>query len=113
MLQGNGPMLFIAPYEYKGVRPYIKFAAKTLGPLHKQTAFEDLVDHAYLSPDFLVQTSTFGDGTRVTVNMGPTPFKNGDVDMPPYGFRIVCPDGKVTAGRFQHQAVVDGEEIVF
>jgi hypothetical protein len=113
MVQGNGPMLFIAPYEYPGVRAYIKFAATTLGPLHKQTAFEELVDHAYVSPDFLVQTSTFGDGTRVTVNMGPTPFSKGDVDMPPYGFSIVSPDGKVTAGRFQHRAVVDGVAIEF
>jgi hypothetical protein len=111
MLQGNGPMLFIAPYEYEGVRPYIKFAAQTLGPLHKQIAFEELVDHAYLSPDFLVQTCSFGDGTRVTVNMGPTPFKQNDGAMPPYGFRIVHPDGKVGSGRFQHQAVVNGEEI--
>ena len=113
MLQGNGPMLFIAPYEYEGVRPYIRFAAKTLGPLHRQTAFEELVDHAYLSPDFLVQTSRFGDGTRVTVNMGPTPFEKDELKMPPYGFRIVHPDGKVTAGRFQHKAVVDGAEIDF
>lgn len=113
MLQGNGPMLFIAPYEYDGVRQYIKFAATTQGPLHRQTAFEELVNHAYLSPDFLVQTSRFGDGTRVTVNMGPTPFKQDDVAMPPYGFRIVHPDGKVIAGRFQHKALVDGEEIEF
>ena len=113
MLQGNGPMLFIAPYEYEGVRSYIKFAARTLGPLHRQTAFEELVDHAYLSPDFLVQTSCFGDGTRVTVNMGPTPFKHDDIALSPYGFQIVHPDGKETAGRFQHQAVVDGEEIDF
>lgn len=113
MLHGDGPMLFIAPYEYEGVRPYIKFAAETLGPLHKQTAFEELVDHAYLSPDFLVQTSRFGDGTRVTVNMGPTPFEQDDMAMPPYGFRIVQPDGELTAGRFRHQAVVDGEEIDF
>ncbi len=113
MLQGNGPMLFIAPYEYEGVRSYIRFAAKTLGPLHRQTAFEELVDHAYLSPDFLVQTSSFGDGTRVTVNMGPTPFEQDDKVMPPYGFRVVHRDGRVIAGRFQHQAVVNGEEIQF
>lgn len=113
MLQGNGPMLFIAPYEYEGVRSYIKFAAKTLGPLHKQTAFEELVDHAYMSPDFLVQTSRFSDGTQVTVNMGPTPFKMDDITMPPYGFHIVHADSKVIAGRFRHQAVVNGEEIDF
>ncbi|MFZ5833338.1 MAG: hypothetical protein ACOY3P_24880 [Planctomycetota bacterium] len=113
MLHGDGPMLFIAPYEYPGVRPYIRFAAKVLSPLHKQTAFEELVDHDYLSPDFLVQSSAFADGTRVTVNMGPTPFEKNGVTMPPYGFRVTGPGGKVTEGRFQHQAVVDGEEIEF
>jgi hypothetical protein len=113
MLHGDGPMVFFAPYEYEGVRPYIRFAANTLCPLHKRTAFEELVDHAFLSPDFLVQTSSFGDGTRVTVNMGPTPFEQDAAAMPPYGFRVVHPDGKVIKGRFQHQAVVDGEEIEF
>jgi hypothetical protein len=113
MLHGDGPMVFFAPYEYEGVRPYIKFAAKTLGPLHERTAFEELVDHAFLSPDFLVQTSSFGDGTRVTVNMGPTPFEQDAAAMPPYGFRVVHANGKVITGRFQHQAVVDGEEIEF
>lgn len=113
MLHGDGPMVFFAPYEYEGVRPYLKFAAKTLCPLHKRTAFEELVDHAFLSPDFLVQTSRFGDGTRVIVNMGPTPFEQNDVAMPPYGFRVVHPDGEAITGRFRHQAVVDGEEIDF
>jgi hypothetical protein len=113
MLHGDGPMVFFAPYEYEGVRPYIKFAANTLCPLHERTAFEELVEHAFLSPDFLVQTSRFGDGTRVTVNMGPTPFGKDDATMSPYGFRIVHPKGDAITGRFQHQAVVNGEEIEF
>jgi hypothetical protein len=107
-------MVFFAPYEYEGVRPYIKFAAEFLGPLHEEIAFEELVDHRYLSPDFLVQTSEFAGGTRVTVNMGPTPFALSDEDsIPPYGFHVAKPDGSERRGRFRHQAVIDGREIAF
>lgn len=114
MLHGDGPMLFFAPYEYEGVRPYVKFAADFLGPLHETIAFEELVDHRFQSPDFLLQSSRFAGGTRVTVNLGPTPQKTESGDsMPPYGFRIVGPDGKVVEGRFRHNAVIDGEAVSF
>ena len=90
------------------------FAADFLGPLHEETAFEELVDHQFLSPDFLVQSSLFSGGTEVLVNLGPTPFKmQSGFEVPPYGFRITKPDRSVVNGRFQHQAVVDGARIAF
>lgn len=114
MLHGDGPMLFFAPYEYEGVRPYVKFAAEFLGPLHESIAFEELEDHRFLSPDFLLQSSRFAGGTQITVNLGPTPQKleSGEV-MPPYGFRALQPDGKLIRGRFRHNAVIDGESVTF
>ena len=114
MLHGDGPMLFFAPYEYEGVRPYVKFAADFLGPLHERIAFEELEDHLFLSPDFLLQSSRFAGGTQVTVNLGPTPQKleSGEA-VPPYGFRIRGPSGKLVQGRFRHDAVVDGRAETF
>ena len=114
MLHGDGPMVFFAPYEYEGIRPYLKFAARFLSPLHESIAFEELTDHRFVSPDFLVQSSEFAGGTRVTVNLGPTPYSSdAGPEIPGYGFRIRKPDGTITAGRFRHQAVVDGENVDF
>ncbi len=114
MLHGDGPMVFFSPYEYEGVRPYIKFAAEFLGPLHESIAFKELVSHRYLSSDFLVQQTEFAGGVQVTVNLGPTPFHGKDgLEMPGYGFRIVEEGGKVVRGRFRHNVVLDGREITF
>jgi hypothetical protein len=115
MLFGDGPMVFFAPYEYAGVRPYIRFAAQHLSPLHKSIAFEELVDHAYLSPDFLVQRSRFANGLEVQVNLGPTPFASSDgaFRLPGYGFQITRPDGEDSTGRFAHRAVWSGTEFEF
>ena len=75
---------------------------------------EELVDHRFLSPDFLVQTTKFAGGVQVTVNLGPTPFgpESGTL-LPPYGFRITRPEAPATEGRFRHQAVLDGSEVEF
>ena len=114
MLHGDGPMVFFAPYEYEGVRPYIRFAAEFLSPLHKSTAFEELTDHQFLSPDFLVQSSLFGGSVSVTVNLGPTPFSMQDgKKLPGYGFRITKADGTIVAGRFRHSVVVGKETSTF
>jgi hypothetical protein len=115
MLFGDGPMVFFSPYEYEGIRPYIRFAAQYLSPLHKAIAFEELVDHAYVSPDFLVQQSRFASGLEVRVNLGPTPFASldGTLRLPGYGFQVSKPDGGKIEGRFGHRAVVNGENIEF
>jgi hypothetical protein len=114
MAYGDGPMVFFAPYEYEGVRPYLKFAAKMLSPLHESIAFEDLVDHKYLSPDFLVQFTKFGNGVEIIVNLGPTPFTTQfGLDIPGYGFRILQADGTEKSGRFHHAAAIDGWEMDF
>jgi hypothetical protein len=114
MLHGDGPMVFFAPYEYEGVRPYLKFAAEFLCPLHESIAFAELVDHRFESPDFLVQSCEFAGGVRITVNLGPTPFATETgIEMPGYGFRIKKADGTVTTGRFRHSVVLDGASVAF
>ena len=112
MAYGDGPMVFFSPYEYQGVRPYIRFAAKMLSPLHESIAFEELVNHEYLSPDFQVQSTRFANGVEVFVNLGPTPFSDGaGLELPGYGFRILKADGSVNAGRFHHAVEIDGDDI--
>jgi hypothetical protein len=96
------------------VRPYIRFAAKFLGPLHESVAFAELIDHRFLSPDFLVQSSRFSSAVELTVNLGPTPRTfEGDLTLPAYGFRIVKADGSVSAGRFRHHAEIGDNDIDF
>ncbi len=111
MLHGDGPMVFISPYEYEGIKPYLRFAAEFLCPIHDSVAFEELTDHAYLSEDALIQRSRFANGVEVLVNLGPTPWKSPmDGELPGYGFRVRRTDGSVFAGRFRHSAKIDSRD---
>ncbi len=115
MLFGDGPMVFFSPYEYEGVRPYLRFAAQHLSPLHRAIAFEELVDHAYLSPDFLVQRSRFANGYEVSVNLGPTPFATDDgaLRLRGYGFEILKPEGDTIRGSFRHSVEWGDSRVTF
>lgn len=108
MLHGDGPMVFISPYEYEGIKPYLRFAAEFLCPIHESIAFEEMTAHAYLSEDALVQRSRFANGVEILVNLGPTPWKSPmDGELPGYGFRVKKADGSALAGRFRHSAKID------
>lgn len=102
MLYGNEVMYVVPPYEYPGIRYMIKQAVKLMAPLHKETAFEELVSHAYLSADMFVQRSVFGNGTVVTVNMAlaDQTLEDGQV-VPGYGFIIDHADKRRTEGTFR------------
>lgn len=108
MLHGDGPMVFISPYEYEGIKPYLRFAAEFLCPLHDSIGFEEMTGHAYLSEDALVQRSKFANGVEVMVNFGPTPWKSpADGELPGYGFRVKRADASILTGRFRHSAKID------
>lgn len=102
MLYGNGVMYVVPPYEYPGIRPMIRQAVKLMAPLHRETAFEELTDHEYLSVDRMVQRSEFANGTRVSVNMGlvEQQLPGGGI-LPGYGFEIEHADGRVSRGAFK------------
>ncbi len=102
ILFGNGTLIFFAPYEYSGMRDMIQMANQLVSPVHKDTFFEELVDHEFLSPDFKVQRSRFSNGVRVTVNLGPVEqnLPNG-ISIPGYGYRILSADSKLKTGYFE------------
>ncbi len=101
ILFGNGTLIFFAPYEYQGMRDMIRMASELVSPVHKETFFEEMVDHEFLSKDFKVQKSRFANGVEVVVNLGPVEqsLRDGTL-IPGYGFRIKNKNGKVQTGRF-------------
>jgi len=83
ILIGNGTLIFFSPYEYEGVRNMIKIANELVAPVHRETFYDELLSHEYLSPDFMVQHSYFSGGTQVTVKLGPVDqIIESDVVMP-------------------------------
>jgi hypothetical protein len=102
MIYGNETMFVTPVYAYPGIRDYIRNATKVLAPLHEETGFEELLNHKFLSRDYNVQESTFGNGVIVTANLGLVDQKIPDgTILEGYSFRIKHSDGKVTKGQFR------------
>ncbi|MEX2427739.1 MAG: DUF5696 domain-containing protein [Bacteroidales bacterium] len=102
ILFGNGTLLFFAPYEYEGMRPMVKISNELVSPIHRETFFDELLTHEYLSPDFQVQRSTFSGGTEVTVNLGPVDQHiENNKTIPAYGYIVKRKSGKIEQGQFE------------
>lgn len=72
--------------------PVIAAFDRVFRPLHERVFTQPMTDFAVLSPDRLLQRSTFGDGTTVTVNFDVKPRALPDeATLPPQSARIAMP----------------------
>ncbi|MGK9231879.1 glycoside hydrolase [Inquilinus limosus] len=72
--------------------PVIAAYDRVFRPLHQRLFTQPMTDFAVLSPDRLLQRSTFGDGTAVTVNFDTRPRALPDgTALPPQSARIAVP----------------------
>jgi|GEM_PF-1950142 len=74
--------------QWEDLKPLYKETYDLLGRLHQKTAHFAMVDHHYLSDDYMVQRSEFSDGTKVWVNFGITTYESESLSIPPKGFRL-------------------------
>lgn len=101
MVYGSGSTLFFTPYEYEGIKPMIKMAYNALSKLHENVFYAELINHEFLSPDFLLQKSEFSNGTKVIVNMAHAAHSTPEGEkIPGYGYSILYGDGTVAKGEF-------------
>lgn len=102
LLHGNGTLIFFAPYEYEGMREMIEMANELVAPVHRETFYEELIDHEYLSDDFKVQRSRFSNNVEVIVNLGPVDqISNNGQKIPGYGYHVKFSDGRIKSGQFR------------
>ena len=79
-----------------------------LAPHQRRVAFDQLTDHRFVTPDFLVQSTRFSSGVDVSVNYGEFPYKLEDgTELPAHGFRIKDA-AHVTAGTVEAQVIDQG-----
>ncbi len=102
MLFGLGTTIFFSPYEFEGMKDMIKMANETVSPVHRETFFEELVSHEYLSLDFKLQKTTFASNTEVIVNLGPVKQTTLDgITIPGYGYQVKFKNGTIKKGKFK------------
>ena len=110
LLYGDQSSWTISNRAYWAWRKTLQEINDVLAPHQRRLAHEELLSHQFLTPDFLVQRTTFSSGVRVTVNFGEFPFKLEDgVELPAYGYRVQddSPSGHSFSGRV-HTEIVEG-----
>jgi hypothetical protein len=78
ILYGTPPMMWVhnhgLRWQVPEERELMLAIYRTVCKLHEVVGMQEMVSHAFLSEDRLVQQTEFADGTLCTVNFGPTPF---------------------------------------
>jgi hypothetical protein len=89
ILFGDQSSWTVSNAAYWAWRDKFKAINDVLSPHQRRLAFDQLVDHRFLTPDYLVQRTNFSSGVEVLVNYGEFPFKLEDgTQLPPYGYRV-------------------------
>lgn len=93
--------------QWEDLKPLIKQCVELLGELHRRTAFAEMINHEFLTPDFEVHRTTFSDGTQVYVNFDICTHKCGEISLPPKGFYISYPNEDPVTGKLSRDIVLD------
>jgi Family of unknown function (DUF5696) len=104
LLYGDQSSWTFSNRSYYAWRDKFKAINDVLAPHERRLAHEELLTHQFLTPDFLVQRTTFSSGVEVTVNYGEFPFKlEGGAELPAYGYRVKdsSPNGHSFSGRVE------------
>ena len=89
ILYGDQSSWTVSNSAYWAWRKTFKAINDVLSTHQRRLAFDRLVNHQFVTPDYLVQRTNFSSGVEVTVNYGEFPFKLEDgTELPAYGYRV-------------------------
>jgi hypothetical protein len=111
ILYGDQSSWTVSNAAYWAWRNTFKQINDVLAPHQRRLAFDQLVSHRFLTPDFLVQSTEFSSGVHVTVNYGEFPFQLQDgTQLGAQSYRVEdrAPGGHSFSGSVTTQVVSDG-----
>lgn len=89
VLYGDQSSWTVSNAAYWAWRKTFKQINDVLAPHQRRLAFDQLTNHEFMTPDYLVQRTTFSSGVAVAVNYGEFPFKLQDgTDLPAHAYRV-------------------------
>ena len=92
LLYGTMPMFMFNRNLWKARKGTFLRSYRMCEPVARATGFSEMVDHRFLVQDRSVQETEFADGTVVTVNFSPKPFRCRDgYEIPRYEYRVRLP----------------------
>ena len=106
LIHGNAHNYCLSAYVFPGWKNQIVRLNELVGDFHKRVATLELTEFDLISPDLMLQTSKFEDGTRVITNNS---YQNESVcvdgitsEIPFKGFLIRYSDGSEIVGQVEH-----------
>ncbi|KGM34478.1 glycoside hydrolase [Inquilinus limosus] len=93
LLYNVPPLYNLSAASLRQRLPVIRRQDAFFRPLHERLAMQELVDFRWLTPDRLVQQTTFGDGTRLVANFSPDAFQRDGMSIPGHAIAAILPDG--------------------
>jgi hypothetical protein len=94
LLHGDESSWTFSNKDYWAWKDTLKSINAVMTPHQQKLAFEELLSHKFLTPDFNVQRTVFSSGTEVTVNYGQFVYKLEDgTELPAHGYRIEDKNG--------------------
>jgi hypothetical protein len=89
VLYGTPPMFMFDRKLWEQNRERFVQSYKNTCPHGRESAYSEMTDHSFLTPDRSVQRTCFANGQTVTVNFGnaPCPLEDGTL-LDPMGFRV-------------------------
>jgi len=89
LLYGNPTSWNFNSETYKEFRDELKEIFKVASRLHREICFDEMVNHRFLTEDYLVQESEFSSGVKVIVNFGGKEYVSAEGRIEPMGYLII------------------------
>ena len=107
LLSGQPSSWSLVREQWQDLLPLIKQCYEILGRLHRRTAHAEMTNHKFLTPDYMVQESSFEDGTRVMINYGITTYEKEGIRIAPKGFIVDFLGEETIHGSFNRLAAIE------
>jgi hypothetical protein len=75
------PLYHLNVPEFQKRKAQLKRHYEFFSPLHRETALLPMTGFQWLTPDAMVQRTTFGDKIEMVANFGPGAFRYGDTTL--------------------------------
>jgi len=98
LLYGQPSSWSIEYTQWEDLKPMIKETYDLLGRFHEKTAHLSMIDHQYLTEDYMVQKTLLKDGTEIWVNFGITTYEKNGILLAPKGFQVSMPGEPLKRG---------------
>ena len=85
----------------------VRTSYQTVAKFHEMVGMDEMVDHEFLTDDYLVEKTTFSSGVNIIVNLGHVAYRGDGYVIPGRGWRIIDIEGHAEVQHFSTNVITD------